>query len=728
MQDGITNEALDKYVEQYIAANGITEELIEQLIAEDERRLEYLEAEYDPVTGEGLEDLLGQERVKLEISDFAVPVQYVPVSMMENKLIREVSKAGSIEKYLRTKKWKYGAPTFQDVERRIRRVRHKYDFAYWAYFCIRIKHKKLKRRVRWKLNLPQLITLAKCEEMRANHIPIALIILKARQWGGSTFCFFYQVWLMFKWNEFHSFAIAAHTSSASETILNMLKRTIRDYPAWDLGLEDGTELKLAPADSTGHAFCIKDNTHRQVLEGFIYIGTAEKPDTLRSKDISGAHHSEVGVWPDTDAKKAEDIIADIQGGLLEDWDTMEVIESTAKAPDDFFHDTWVECIKGKGGYEPIFIPAHLISHDALAIQDRRAFVRWLLEHRNDDTPDGKWKDPGSYYWWLWRIGATLEHINWYRHRRLKISFAKMCNEAPETAEQAFFTAGNHVFDPLLVAAKGEKCREPVYVGDLVADGTKGADAIKNIRFIPNPTGDLRVWEMPDDSPIKDRYLVVLDPRRGASDGADPACITVIDRLLMMRDFGLGGKPGVVAEMNYKADPDVQAYDAMRLAQWYNHALLVVESNTLESQNKDRNNGLDPFEYIMDIVAGIYKSNLYMRSAPEEDVNGNVVFKWGFHTNSSTKPKIINHMKDCLRDDLWDEPSKICIDQMNSYMEDHGKTDAKHGNHDDAVMSRAIALWICFKEMPEPTWIRPDREDGLRESDDVRGDDLGMTNL
>lgn len=700
------------------------DDIIESILAENEKRLERLEAKYDPVTGEGLAELLGEKRVRLEIPDFAVPVQWVPEEMMKNNLIKEVVKAGSIEDYIATKKWKYGAPDKLEVERRIRRIRHKHDFCNWAYFCIKIKHKKLRRRVRFVLNLPQLIVLAKLERMRREGVPLSIIILKARQWGGSTLCFFYQVWLQFKWNEFHSFAIAAHTSSASNTILKMLTRTIADYPAWDLGYDDDTVLRLSPTDSSGHAFAIKSSEGRQLLEGEIFIGTAEKPDTLRSKDISGAHYSEVGVWPNTPGKQAEDIIADIQGGMLEDAQTMEVFESTAKSSDDYFHDKWVECEKGEGGYGPVFIPAYLIAHDAKPITDKEEFVRWLLEHKDEETRSGKWKDSGKYYWWLWELGATLEHINWYRFKRLKSSFAKMCNEAPETPEQAFFTAGNHVFDPFLVAEKAKKCRAPEYVGDLVSDGEKGEDVLKNIKFIPNSTGNLRIWEKPDDSPVSDRYLVVLDPRRGASDGADPACITVFDRLLMMPEFGMNGRPQVVAEMNYKADPKLQAYDAMRLAEWYGHAKLVIESNTMETMNEERNNGIDSFEYIIDIVGKIY-TNLYMRAAPEEKVDGTVEFKWGFQTNRLTKPKIIIFMKECLKDDLWDEPSEYCTKQMASYMEDHGKTDAEQGKHDDVVMSRAIGLWICYKEMPMPAWIPQEK---AREQTVIRGDTHGLTNL
>ena len=82
------------------------------------------------------------------------------------------------------------------------------------------------------------------------------------------------------------------------------------------------------------------------------------------------------------------------------------------------------------------------------------------------------------------------------------------------------------------------------------------------------------------------------------------------------------------------------------------------------------------------------------------------------------------MKECLRDDLWDEPSELCCAQMSSYMEDHGKTDAEHGKHDDVVMSRAIGLWICFKEMPVPQWIKTKPT----QQTVVKGDSIGLTNL
>ena len=700
------------------------EKVYEEFLAENKKRWKRLEANYNPVTGEGLAELMGEKRVLLTVSDYAIPEQWVPEEMMSNKFIKELARAGSIKKYIETKKWKYGAPDAFEIERRLRRVRHKYDFCHWAYFCIWIKHKKLKKRVRFVLNLPQLIVLAQCEKMRRAGEHIALIILKARQWGGSTFCFFYQVWLQFKWNEFHSFAIAAHTSSASETILSMLKRTIERYPAWDLGLDDDTKLKLAPTDTTGHAFAIKDGDNRQVLEGNIFIGTAEKPDTLRSKDISGAHYSEVGVWPDTPGKQSEDIIADIQGGMLEDGGTMEVMESTAKSSDDFFHQVWVESADGNGGYVRIFVSFMDIIHDTRPIQDHREFIKWLWEHRNEDVKNGHWRDTGRYYYWLWTLGATLEHINWYRFRRMRISFTKMCNEAPATADQAFITAGQKVFDPFMVQEKRQaEKRPPVYVGDLISDAQEGPEVLENIQFVPNSSGALRVWEKPDDTPVANRYAVAVDIG-GPNETSDPSAIRVIDRLMLMEDFGLGARPNIVAEMRYHTDPDLLAYDAVRVAEWYGHALLIIESNTYETHKDEHNADEDNFEYILDIVSKIY-DNLYMRRVKSSNVKEGYEMKWGFHTNVETKPKIIGHMRTCLRDNLWDEPSTYCYDEMAVYIDEKGRYNAEHGKHDDILMATAILLWVAYKEMPPPEWIV---EEEHETSTVAEGDQYGYTHM
>lgn len=674
---------------------------IEAILAENEKRKEVLRAEYNPITGEGIEHFLSEKRVRLEIKDFAIPVQFVPASMMKNRLIKELVKAGTIESYIRTKKWKYSVPSTIDIERRIRRIRHRYDFCFWAFFCIKITA-KTGGRVRFKLNLPQLKALAECEKQRLAGAPIDLIILKARQWGGSTFCIFYQAWLALKWDEFHSFVVAAHVQSASETILTMLKDAFAEYPAWDIGLPDDAHLALRQRGQTANAYVVKDETHDKALETVIYIGSAERPETLRSSSIHGAHYSEVGIWPDTPKKRPEDLIADISGGMTKAALDMQVMESTAKSSDDFFHEVWVDAIKGGSSYIPLFIPWFFIPHDTLPIKEGEdAFAQWLLEHKDEEFSNGKWKDAGKHYWWLWTLGATLEGINWYRYKRLDYTtYTQMANEAPSSWVEAFQSAGQKVFDFYQVEAKRMQCRPPAFRGDLYSASKEGADVLRGITFQTKQDGTLDIWEMPDDTPIADRYLVAVDIG-GPNPTSDFSSVRVIDRLMMMPEFGLNGKPNIVAEMHYHTQHDLLAYDAMRLAAWYNNALLVIESNTAEME---RDKGDENAEYILDIIGQLYP-NLYARQNKSEDISEKTTGQWGFRTDRFTKPKIIDFMQTCLREDMWVEPSDLCLEEMSQYIKDGKGYTAPPKKHDDVLMATAILLWICFREMPLPTWKR-----------------------
>lgn len=65
------------------------------------------------------------------------------------------------------------------------RERCRVDFEYWCVKCVRIKH-KAGGDVPFVLNAAQRRMLGVLEEQRLRNMPIRAILLKARQWGGST--------------------------------------------------------------------------------------------------------------------------------------------------------------------------------------------------------------------------------------------------------------------------------------------------------------------------------------------------------------------------------------------------------------------------------------------------------------------------------------------------------------------------------------------------------------
>lgn len=674
----------------------IARDTYKSIMSENAVRAKRLRAEFDPVTGK---DAPG-ERVLLHIPDFALKDQWVPVEMMQNSLVKNIVKYGSIKEFLKEYPFEDDPPTYHEVEIMLRRIRHKYDFTHWAYMCIRIKA-KTGGRVRFKLNYAQVIVEDSAEELRKEGKPIDMQICKARQWGGSTYSIFKQMWLALKWRESHSFVVAAQNKTVAKSIVRMLTQAIKTYPAWDLGLPEEEKLTLANVDDT--CYELRDSNKQRVRDHDIYVGTIKEPDGIRGFATSGAHYSEVGVWDDTPERRPGDLIRSIAGGIPVMPYTMQVMESTPKGAGNFFHETWRNAKEGHSNFKAVFIPWYFIPHDTLPIDDYEEFVTWLYEGRNDEHPQGKWKDSGKHYWWLWTLGATLEGINWYRYKRLSYNdYALMASEAPSDDIEAFQFTGVKVFDFREVDAMRRTCKDPIAEGVLASDAGKGADVLKNIRFIRKRQGELKIWEFPDkDAHMSNRYLTVVDVG-GRSEKADWSVIRVFDRFMMT----LGGKPELVAQMRYHTDHDLLAWDAIRLAEYYNHSLLVIESNTLETKDKERDVDGNMIEYILDTISDIY-TNLYARKQSAEDIKEGKPKKWGFHTNSSTKPGLINNLQECIRDQLYVERWDPCLDEMAMYQKnDKGQYSAPagEGKHDDMLMATAIGLWICFREMELPKWI------------------------
>ena len=74
--------------------------------------------------------------------------------------------------------------------------------------------------------------------------------------------------------------------------------------------------------------------------------------------------------------------------------------------------------------------------------------------------------------------------------------------------EAFVYSGCKVFDKLLVEQFRPACRPPRYMGDVYADGDEGKEALQHVRFAPDKTGLLCVWDKPEVDPlekIKNRY-------------------------------------------------------------------------------------------------------------------------------------------------------------------------------------------------------------------------------
>ena len=581
------------------------------------------------------------------------------------------------------------------------RIRNKYDFPFWAATFVYIKNKGGGEDVLFRLTRPQRRFVERLERLRKADKPIRLVLLKARQWGGSTTSQIYMAWLQLVHKVGLNSLIIAHQGAGSDEIKDMFDRMIKNYPVDMLHKLGETysenEPKMVGVGKSGSIHRVPQRNCK------IKIGTAERPDSCRGGDYNLVHLSEVGLWKATDGKKPEDIVRSACSGILLRPYTMIVYESTANGTGNFFQKEYDDAKKVKSQFEAMFVSWFDIEQYSLPLDDVEAFAQMLYANRENDGIPSSREENGKYLWWLWEKGATLEAINWYIQERAKYTeHGLMAAEFPSDDVEAFVHSGARVFDKYKVEKLKASCKPPRYVGEVYADGDEGKKALQNLRFVGDSQGLLHIWEMPeiyDDEVVTDRYLTVVDVG-GRSNKADWSVIVVFDRLFMND----GGKPTVVAQWYGHIDIDLLAWKAAQIAAFYDNSMLVIESNTLETHDKERQVDGDQSQFILNQIKDVYP-NLYARKQSEEAIREGLPVNYGFHTNIATKPMVISTLVKVIRESLYVERDARCLDEYLCYeKKPNGAFGAIIGKHDDLLMTRAIGLHICFFEMDMPKFV------------------------
>lgn len=654
------------------------------IIEENARRRARNNTPYNPITGEGS---VSVARTRVHISDAPLPELCLPDSMLAVPLISNLMASGSLSGYLRRLNQPVTIATKSLVWEQFIKIRIKHDFEYWAYSFTVIKAKGKGNDVPFYLNRPQRKLLSIMERLRLAGQPINIILLKARQWGGSTLIQLYMLWFqLVHHTQWHS-VICGDVESQARNVRGMITKVLKQYPVWLFSpgqqrqLGASCQVKFIPFEGS------QKNKMIIPTGAVVSIGSAQKPETLRSADITMAHLTEVGLWQETPGRKPEDLVQSIFGTLYEGPGSIQIIESTAKGVGNYFHRTWQAAKSGQNNMTPVFVAWFEIDLYTRPVDDYKQFISGM----------------NPYEWELWEAGATLEAINWYRHKSKGVELWRMNSEFPSNDIEAFQSTGSRKFRLSDTKRLRQTCIPPEFQGDIAAADETGKKALDGIRFIPDPRGALSVWSMPDtDTPVSDRYLVTVDIG-GTSDAADFSDILVLDRYMML----FGGVPEVVAEWHGHADHDKIAWKAVQIATAYNNALLVIESNTLETDETEGDN----FEYILDEIAGHYY-NLYSRT-PADKIRQGVPVKWGFHTNRSTKPLVIAHQVKAIRDGLYIERCLSAVDEHDTFeVKENGSLGAVEGCYDDRLMTRAIGVYIAY-DMPLPKEIMPQQKKNRR---------------
>ena len=632
-----------------------------KVVSENIKRVAKINCEYQPHTGKGS---YGERRI-IHLPDSPIPLQYIPAKMEEIELVSLLRQYGSIQNFIKGHlKTKPTPQAANEVWKHWIKLRIMYDFEFWTVMFVRIKNKMGDRDIPFKLNRPQRRLLSEMEMMRLEGKPIRIILLKARQWGGSTLVQIYMAWIQLVHRKNWNSVICAHLKDSALNIKGMYTKLLENYPAWLLDSDEA--LKFKPFEKMANTSIIS------ATQSKITIGSAESPESVRGTDAVMAHLSEVAFWPSSPRKTPESMVRSVCGSVALLPLSVIVMESTANGTGNYFHKECMRAKQGESDKKFVFVPWYEIEIYSQPINNYEEFISSL----------------SKYEWDLWDKGATLEAIAWYREKRKEYSdHADMMAEYPSDEIEAFNHSGEKVFSQMAVERLRKDCCSPKFKGDIYGKSEKGKEALCDIKFAEESGGKLFIWDKPDgENNFLNRYITVVDIG-GRSDKADYSVIAVFDRYWLM----YGGVPEVVAQWRGHIDHDLLAWKAAQIALYYNKALLVIESNTLETEHSDD----DSTEYILETISRYYP-NLYARQPSSMIHSGGA--RWGFHMNRATKLMLIAHQVRMLRENGYIEHDyDACYEHDVFERKPNGSYGAMEGHHDDILITRCIGTYICYTE-------------------------------
>ena len=648
-----------------------------EIIEINEQRKKENSRKYDPITGEGCDSC---KREKFSAVELCIIDWLVPFDCYDEKIFQDIKECNwSVREYLHRLSLHYTKVNAELVRREIIKARCRHDFEFCAaqFFFIKDKDPDSTVPILFVLNRGQRRLLKLIYSMDKTGKPVRIIICKRRQVGFSTLVQLYMAWKQLFQLPMARSQVVAHVENAARLIRGMYSLMVKRLPAWLLGLPDYTELHLSPYEKSSKTVIVKEVGCR------ISVGSSEKPDNLAGDDASLVHFSEVGLFKSTTNIKPQQLIQTIVSGVSYSSNTMIVYESTARGVGNYFHKECLRAMNGESNVSFFFSPFYDKPDDVLPIDDYEKFVGSM----------------SAYDMWQFNQGATLESINWYREAsKDQPDKWRWKSEQPTTATEAFQSTGHRYYPQDDVNRLRSGCKEPAFIGDVFADADWGEKALENITFKEINNGPLKIWLMPDkdkNRQCSDRYVVVVDIG-GCSDHSDRSVICVFDRYDMVK----AGVPIVAAEWCGHAPHYQIAWKAVQIATMYDNALLVIESNTLETEETEGGTG----EFILDEIVSYY-DNLWCRTTTEKIVAG-FEPKYGFHTNKTTKRIVCSHQQKVLAKNLYIETcSEACDEHDFIELKGNGKIEAVEGQHDDRHITRAIGVWVCYEYLNPPRIFR-----------------------
>ena len=519
----------------------------------------------------------------------------------------------------------------------IEKLRYLHDYPYFCAERLFIVDKNSVLR-RLQLNNGQLKINAAIERQKAKGMPVRIALLKARQYGGSTFIesvLFNDTIL----RPYRNSLVVAHSLESAEHLRSMSDRYYVKYEAKKPDLKRKTEKWWQLNHPDG--------------ESSFRIDTSENISAGHSFTIQNLHLSEIAKW-----KNTRELMKGLLPTVPNSTDTMIFMESTGSGVGDWWYDKCQVAQSEGSEWEFVFVGWHEIEEYQLSFsgdEEKKKFEKSLDEEEKILLGD-----------------VTLEQLKWRRREvndTYKGDIDSFRQQYPFNPDEAFLSSGRPVFDTKTVRKQYKESKE----GESgFLEYNKGI-----VEFLPDRNGVWTFWEKPEKG--QNLYCLGADFSEGkavlaelGTKGGDYSAARV-----KRRDKGR-----YVATFHARLDPDLVAEELWKASIYFGgvtNIALLPEQNAqgggevvIRHLKKKKN------------VRMLKTPIIGRRSETKKD-------EYGWETMRNTKRLAIDTMKEHIRKGIYEDPDKKVWYECSTYVYDEqGRSNAQSGKFDDLVMATALA--------------------------------------
>lgn len=500
------------------------------------------------------------------------------------------------------------------------------------YFKIRTKENGIQPLI---FNEPQNIIYNAILEKEKENKPVRILLLKARQIGGSTLTeALFTAKAMTNYDI--SVAVIAHDDKATKGLFDMTKLFVNSVPEIikpQIQAFNGYEVVFDTSDNKG-------------LRSKIQCMTAGSDGLGRSRTYQYAHLSEYAWWP------GDKILT--RAGLMSAVPTtpksIVIIESTANGFDDF-HDLCMGALAKINDWELIFIGWHQLS------SYRMPYTGFTLTEEEQQLKTTYNLDNEQLAWRRYQIDTIFSGDD-----------KLFRQEFPANPQEAFISTGYGVFDKDKVIQRMQVVPLPIKEGyfeyNLIFND------IQNIRWVEEKGGYIKIYE---DANKFSPYVIGGDT---AGEGSDFFTGQVINNMT--------GKQ--VATLRHRFDEDLYAIQMYCLGIHYNKALIGIESNFSTHPIKKLQEYNYPNIYMRQTEDNIADKIEYKYGFRTTKLTKPIII--------SNLKQIIRDNVDSINDKETLNEMLTYVREEDNYQ----ITNAMGGYFDDLVMALAIAYYIRYQQV------------------------------